>query len=216
MGRGPPSGYHGQQNLGNTGPPSDFHKYQQQSPQQADRQPSERQPQSVGVEQEEPVDSWEDMVDSGPLDGRQEEKDSPAESREGTVEEMNQTSEQPESVVSVAEDKMDTAKEDGADSREEPSAVKLAETRQAKPGRSEQREKKDTSRMQQAEPTKVKVVPQLPIHDDKENLNIIFIGHVDAGKSTIGGQLMYVVHCGLSPKWCMWCIVVCPLSGGVL
>jgi len=26
----------------------------------------------------------------------------------------------------------------------------------------------------------------------KENLNIVFIGHVDAGKSTMGGQILYV------------------------
>jgi peptide chain release factor subunit 3 len=26
----------------------------------------------------------------------------------------------------------------------------------------------------------------------KERVNIVFIGHVDAGKSTIGGQLMYL------------------------
>lgn len=26
----------------------------------------------------------------------------------------------------------------------------------------------------------------------KEHVNIVFIGHVDAGKSTIGGQLMYL------------------------
>jgi len=29
--------------------------------------------------------------------------------------------------------------------------------------------------------------------DMKENLNIVFIGHVDAGKSTMGGQILYVI-----------------------
>ena len=29
--------------------------------------------------------------------------------------------------------------------------------------------------------------------DDKENVNIVFIGHVDAGKSTIGGHVMLVL-----------------------
>ena len=28
-------------------------------------------------------------------------------------------------------------------------------------------------------------------HLKKEHLNIVFIGHVDAGKSTIGGQILY-------------------------
>ncbi len=27
-------------------------------------------------------------------------------------------------------------------------------------------------------------------HDDREHLNIVFIGHVDAGKSTISGQIL--------------------------
>merc|ERR1719317_1272909 len=27
---------------------------------------------------------------------------------------------------------------------------------------------------------------------DKEHVNVVFIGHVDAGKSTIGGQMMYL------------------------
>jgi hypothetical protein len=32
----------------------------------------------------------------------------------------------------------------------------------------------------------------LPDANRKEHVNIVFIGHVDAGKSTIGGQLMYL------------------------
>ena len=44
-------------------------------------------------------------------------------------------------------------------------------------------------RSQSAE-AKSKASQSLPEKDNKENLNIIFIGHVDAGKSTIGGQLM--------------------------
>ena len=30
----------------------------------------------------------------------------------------------------------------------------------------------------------------LQFDDNKEHVNIVFIGHVDAGKSTIGGHLM--------------------------
>ena len=200
MGGQPAAGYHGQQNLSNTGPPSDFHNYQQQPMREADRQPSERQPQSVGIQQEEPVDSWEDIADSEPMDSQQENRESPADSSRVIVEEGNKTSEQPQAVGSIAEDKMETAKGDGTELK-----AKLTEPRQPKSGKGETREKKDTSRLQQTEVSKVKVAPQLPIHDDKENLNIIFIGHVDAGKSTIGGQLMYVcmrdtVVCSL--KWC--------------
>ena len=39
--------------------------------------------------------------------------------------------------------------------------------------------------------TKAMAGPQRA-EDDKENINIVFIGHVDAGKSTIGGHVMLV------------------------
>jgi peptide chain release factor subunit 3 len=32
----------------------------------------------------------------------------------------------------------------------------------------------------------------LVVKDSREHVNIIFIGHVDAGKSTIGGHLMFL------------------------
>ncbi|XP_023676560.1 eukaryotic peptide chain release factor GTP-binding subunit ERF3A isoform X1 [Paramormyrops kingsleyae] len=37
-----------------------------------------------------------------------------------------------------------------------------------------------------------KVAPALPDAPKKEHVNVVFIGHVDAGKSTIGGQIMYL------------------------
>ncbi|KAJ8384014.1 hypothetical protein AAFF_G00212580 [Aldrovandia affinis] len=37
-----------------------------------------------------------------------------------------------------------------------------------------------------------KVPPPLPDAPKKEHVNVVFIGHVDAGKSTIGGQIMYL------------------------
>ena len=42
--------------------------------------------------------------------------------------------------------------------------------------------------------TKVIAAPQRA-ENDKENVNIVFIGHVDAGKSTIGGHVMLVSYC---------------------
>jgi len=36
------------------------------------------------------------------------------------------------------------------------------------------------------------------VHDGREHLNIVFIGHVDAGKSTIAGQVLYVCSLSLS------------------
>ncbi|KAM6951332.1 eukaryotic peptide chain release factor GTP-binding subunit ERF3A isoform 2-T2 [Aplochiton taeniatus] len=37
-----------------------------------------------------------------------------------------------------------------------------------------------------------KVAPAQPDAPKKEHVNVVFIGHVDAGKSTIGGQIMYL------------------------
>jgi peptide chain release factor subunit 3 len=47
-----------------------------------------------------------------------------------------------------------------------------------------------------AEPAEEEDGPELEIpielEDHREHLNIVFIGHVDAGKSTIGGHLMFL------------------------
>jgi len=40
--------------------------------------------------------------------------------------------------------------------------------------------------------TKVKAVAKEATTTEKEHVNVVFIGHVDAGKSTIGGQIMYL------------------------
>ncbi len=37
--------------------------------------------------------------------------------------------------------------------------------------------------------TKKKAGEEFKVHDEREHLNIVFIGHVDAGKSTISGQV---------------------------
>ncbi|TWW81542.1 Eukaryotic peptide chain release factor GTP-binding subunit ERF3A [Takifugu flavidus] len=56
------------------------------------------------------------------------------------------------------------------------------------------REKADEEMMEEEEeempvPKVVSVPPDAP---KKEHVNVVFIGHVDAGKSTIGGQIMYL------------------------
>lgn len=48
-----------------------------------------------------------------------------------------------------------------------------------------------SSKLEASKPTPSSQPPQRS-KDDKENLNVIFIGHVDAGKSTIGGHVMYL------------------------
>ncbi|CAL8283256.1 unnamed protein product [Boreogadus saida] len=45
---------------------------------------------------------------------------------------------------------------------------------------------------EEEEVPKPKVAPCQPDAPKKEHVNVVFIGHVDAGKSTIGGQIMYL------------------------
>ena len=51
--------------------------------------------------------------------------------------------------------------------------------------------------------THISFLPRIAVADvrlstAKEHLNIVFIGHVDAGKSTMGGNLLYL--CGMADK----------------
>uniref|UniRef100_A0AAY4C1Q1 Tr-type G domain-containing protein n=1 Tax=Denticeps clupeoides TaxID=299321 RepID=A0AAY4C1Q1_9TELE len=50
----------------------------------------------------------------------------------------------------------------------------------------------DEGMEEEEEVPKPKVVPTQPNAPKKEHVNVVFIGHVDAGKSTIGGQIMYL------------------------
>lgn len=35
-------------------------------------------------------------------------------------------------------------------------------------------------------------IRHLSLHVCRDHMNVVFIGHVDAGKSTIGGQILYL------------------------
>jgi len=61
----------------------------------------------------------------------------------------------------------------------------------------EKQEKPVVQRSDTSESTKK---PETPVEDEpdggKDHVNIVFIGHVDAGKSTLGGHILYVsVRC---------------------
>jgi peptide chain release factor subunit 3 len=72
---------------------------------------------------------------------------------------------------------------DGEDAPE-PSAPKVKQAKAKKP-------QKSTPKPVEEKPAKVTVEKrELEFHDQREHLNIVFIGHVDAGKSTISGQIM--------------------------
>uniref|UniRef100_A0A4W5KS24 G1 to S phase transition 1 n=1 Tax=Hucho hucho TaxID=62062 RepID=A0A4W5KS24_9TELE len=62
-------------------------------------------------------------------------------------------------------------------------------------GSSEEVQGKEEEMMEEEEEEELpmlKVIPLPPDAPKKEHVNVVFIGHVDAGKSTIGGQIMYL------------------------
>ncbi|CAB1338260.1 unnamed protein product [Coregonus sp. 'balchen'] len=63
-------------------------------------------------------------------------------------------------------------------------------------GSSEKAQGKEEEEMMEEEEEEelpvLKVIPLPPDAPKKEHVNVVFIGHVDAGKSTIGGQIMYL------------------------
>jgi len=52
----------------------------------------------------------------------------------------------------------------------------------------------DDSGIKKSSRVKKKPVVTEHVTTDKEHVNVVFIGHVDAGKSTIGGQIMYLTN----------------------
>jgi len=59
----------------------------------------------------------------------------------------------------------------------------------------EEEDELDDEPMQAIQVAKVKkVAAELSSALKKEHVNIVFIGHVDAGKSTIGGRILWVVR----------------------
>merc|ERR1712080_711177 len=54
----------------------------------------------------------------------------------------------------------------------------------------EARRNKEKEAIKAKKQERKKLLESIKFHDDREHLNIVFIGHVDAGKSTISGQLM--------------------------
>jgi len=52
----------------------------------------------------------------------------------------------------------------------------------------------DDTGIKKSSRVKKKPVVQASKTTDKEHVNVVFIGHVDAGKSTIGGQIMYLTN----------------------
>ena len=109
-----------------------------------------------------PVDSWEDIA----------EDDSPSESPKTTA-----------VATSVGEVTSES------DKKRTSEAAKDESNEEVRP-KVTNGSKSKGFKVDSAKSLSMQVAPKA--EDEKENVNIIFIGHVDAGKSTIGGHLMYV------------------------
>ncbi|NWS28164.1 ERF3A factor, partial [Polioptila caerulea] len=93
-----------------------------------------------------------------------------------------------ESVVENGETEM--SPEESWDHKEEPSEGELGGDPAGDAGPSE--ESAQEMMEEEEEIPKPKSVVAPPGAPKKEHVNVVFIGHVDAGKSTIGGQIMYL------------------------
>ncbi|KAK4813407.1 hypothetical protein QYF61_004744 [Mycteria americana] len=93
-----------------------------------------------------------------------------------------------ESVVENGETEM--SPEDSWDHKEETSEAELGGGPAGDAGPSE--ESAQEMMEEEEEIPKPKSVVAPPGAPKKEHVNVVFIGHVDAGKSTIGGQIMYL------------------------
>uniref|UniRef100_A0A8C6IRI2 Tr-type G domain-containing protein n=5 Tax=Neoaves TaxID=3078114 RepID=A0A8C6IRI2_MELUD len=93
-----------------------------------------------------------------------------------------------ESVVENGETEM--SPEESWDHKEETSEAELGSGPTADAGPSE--ESAQEMMEEEEEIPKPKSVVAPPGAPKKEHVNVVFIGHVDAGKSTIGGQIMYL------------------------
>ncbi|XP_068605977.1 eukaryotic peptide chain release factor GTP-binding subunit ERF3A-like [Brachionichthys hirsutus] len=75
---------------------------------------------------------------------------------------------------------------------EEPWDQKEVEPNGDEPGGGHRSPATEETTEEEEEATVPKVPPPQPDAPKKEHINVVFIGHVDAGKSTIGGQIMYL------------------------
>ena len=148
----------------------------------------------MDTSQENPVDSWEDIADSDCTDTSRVTGGSPKTSAVATP---------PDVKISETDKKRaEEAKVDTKPSETTPPVQKSRadiKTLDSSSGSSlsstSSNKERSNGRGSKAEggggSSKVSLLQAVPKpKDDKENVNIIFIGHVDAGKSTIGGHLM--------------------------
>ncbi|XP_073350292.1 G1 to S phase transition 1, like [Pagrus major] len=104
------------------------------------------------------------------------------------------------STMEVSESAAPVENGDTEMSTEEPWDQKEAEPNEEEPGGGDRgpevqattEETAPETMEEEEEAPAPKVPPTQPDAPRKEHINVVFIGHVDAGKSTIGGQIMYL------------------------
>jgi len=79
--------------------------------------------------------------------------------------------------------------EDEEKKRKQEEEEKKRKEEQEKQIQDEQEEEEDVSKRQE---TIQKVLAELNAEDPREHMNVVFIGHVDAGKSTTAGQILFL------------------------
>lgn len=151
-------------------------------------------PKMVDVPQDNPVDSWEDIADSDTSRGT---GGSPKTSAVATPpdEKISETDKKraeearvdmklSETTPPVRKSQLMPADAKTLESSSGSSLSSNSSTKERSNGRGSKAEGGGGS----SKASQLQAAPKPK--DDKENVNIIFIGHVDAGKSTIGGHLM--------------------------
>lgn len=90
----------------------------------------------------------------------------------------------PESTSSAKPDKKGDKKSD-----------KKGDKKQSKKDKKGTDESKEESKQNDKKSKSKKKRPKanVDVHDSREHLNLVLIGHVDAGKSTLSGQILYVI-----------------------
>lgn len=130
------------------------------------------------------------MKSSGAVDGLQDEDSTP-----NSVQETSVSSEGSSAVMgmeiteTVENGEAEMSPEESWDHKDEPSD---AEPGGGLSGDGGSTEEVAQEMEEEEEMTKPKTIVAPPDAPKKEHVNVVFIGHVDAGKSTIGGQIMFL------------------------
>lgn len=155
-------------------------------------------PEAPRIEEQSPVDSWEQIDDSEsssqppPIPDSSSQNLTPAPGATETELKTDSRSASSSGRSTPKSQELPLVREDLSASTSASSTPDLAriERQQPSPILSDRGLPKGEGAM--AKGSKNSQVPPRKSEDEKENINIVFIGHVDAGKSTIGGHVLFL------------------------